>query len=412
MFAIVPAEATTAPPCVAPCTPDPCDNIIACEVYECEDVRLLQQAGVCAWLDGLPDQIRDCLTTYGWGLGPCVPQCSVNDIGACPDEVCDKAVALGPGGMECAIGDPCQQWINCDFPTVCSDHLSGWQDCGPNGYTCVRQEYATLTCVQAGNNCVGALQGIGMTGIVLRVCVEKAPTCVDVDAGSGWSDIGPEVCTDNGATCVWPLGNSVASFGPACVIVRDDCVVVQDGSGWIHMEPICVYDEDDDDIPDDVERALCGRAAVRDAINRAGEAGRCDAPDNFTKKVHSASVFVPSGYIYTQDADGDGVLDFVTLAGRTTTVDSEGNVQSTSDSRGPYQIDPDASDRNNPVPRDTIDDTVNWLVDEVEGIYNDVDGDGDGVADAAEPWMCQIEDQNTNLDGHCSADMQDYTPPV
>ena len=59
-------------------------------------------------------------------------------------------------------------------------------------------------------------------------------------------------------------------------------------------------DEDGDEVPDEVERQLCARRAVADAINAAEGAGRCDEE-------------APYGYSapFIVDGDGDQVPDAV-----------------------------------------------------------------------------------------------------
>lgn len=115
-------------------------------------------------------------------------------------------------------------------------------------------------------------------------------------------------------------------------------------------------DLDSDGIPDAAEGQLCGRAAVRDLINRPDVPGACPT---------------------TADFDATQVSE---------------------------AIDQAIDDANEAVDQATADayEAIDQVAGVVNGTFDLVDADTDFIPDATESAICQVEDQNDPRDGVCS----------
>lgn len=188
----------------------------------------------------------------------------------------------------------------------------------------------------------------------------------------------------------------------------EGAVVLTTTWSGVTVEP----DSDGDRIPDAVEAEICGRALVRNTVNsQSPTLGTCIGTNDYVAPETSRSFEVPTAAFPGEDHDGDGVPSAIILRWTTVTIDPLGpEVIKLGESRDePLGADPDDSDPNNPVDYAFIEGLLVMIEDLVGGGLDMVDMDRDGVPDAAEPAICDVENQNSPGDGTCVG--ADYQPP-
>lgn len=128
-------------------------------------------------------------------------------------------------------------------------------------------------------------------------------------------------------------------------------------------------------------------------------------PNDADANTPAASTFgpvsIPTGGTHSPDADDDYVPHHVTLSFLDVTVDrrtSSPNHVTFGNHTTQTTLDADDTDRGDPIPFDLV------------------DADADLVPDAVEPFICQVQNENTPDDGRCGtpdgSNLNDYTPPV
>ncbi len=258
-------------------------------------------------------------------------------------------------------------------------------------------------------------------------------------------------------------------------------------------------DYDEDFIPDAMESEMCGRAVIRDNLDEVPYGGACVTPSDYDEGVNGLYFFVPGGYSFGPDFDGDDIPSTIILDGHYVIMTFDRANTFYTYEASVYQIlDDNDYDRNVPVPNDDVDGavafagaTAAYIVSEAESwaahavnlasmvgallfaiaeqtaadavetadteagnawavamntwepIYNDVeqtvedtygfawstfwntygyvmfmvgqtldsvDADGDLIIDDAEPFICYVENSNSDLDGYCIG--SNYYRPV
>ncbi len=140
-----------------------------------------------------------------------------------------------------------------------------------------------------------------------------------------------------------------------------------------------MMDGDEDQIPDALESAVCGRVITANSIDTGGHA-HCASNTDLVLHPDTSIVGVVTGIVM------DGVDQAILIVGLV--LDEAGPVVGLAVSIA-LRLAEDAEDA-------------------MEDTREMVDADGDLVPEALEPTMCQVEDRNTPLDGSCSGN--DYTP--
>ncbi len=149
-------------------------------------------------------------------------------------------------------------------------------------------------------------------------------------------------------------------------------------------------DPDGDNLPDAAEATVCGRAAVRDAINGGDHriTGQCTSTTNYQGPSQAS--------IEAVVADAEAAALAVVAQVLTLVEPVVNNVLAIAEMTLAFLID-----------------EANSLADLVEGAVLQalalIDSDGDGVPNSLEATLCALEDQNTPADGSCVGG--NYSPP-
>lgn len=168
-------------------------------------------------------------------------------------------------------------------------------------------------------------------------------------------------------------------------------------------------DSDGDGVADFIEGEICGRPVTRNAVNSQGTTlGACPSSTNYVPPNTAITAEVPTWAEVGPDQDEDGIPGSVMITWTTVTVDplSPSVVTWGVSRQQSGELDPDDDDAQNPLPTQEL---VDRLLDLVGEVHDLLDLDRDGVPDAAEPGLCEVENQNSPADGTCVG--SDYTPP-
>jgi hypothetical protein len=188
---------------------------------------------------------------------------------------------------------------------------------------------------------------------------------------------GPSVtyCEDEVNGLVQPTVDRVEDACGGSTATCDDTVL--DAAEGVADNVVGFVDADGDKVPDALEGEICGRAALRDAVNgNAPYLGAC---------VTAADYSPPSSGTYTGLvlAIADAVVGIV-----------NGEVAYATEKAGEAV--------------GTVTDTAAWAVGYAQDAVGD--DDHDGVPDDREAFVCSLENQNDPADGTC--DEWGYNPPV